>query len=150
GALASEWPLAFYRDAVARAGVRPVIPHRAVLGAAIVPERYGVLCPAKAALEERILRVLIQIGEHGVALIAWNANDVVREAAVHVERLLSRHRVRAYDGMLGVRIGWFVGDAGVCVKTAIDRLSIVDRGEPMKVSLHTIRQRIVSGIHAGE
>src|SRR5215471_11069082 len=68
-------PLALHRDARAGAGVRPVVPHRAMLGAAIVPERDRVLGPAEAALEQRILRVLIEIGENGLALVARNADD---------------------------------------------------------------------------
>ena len=35
----------------ARTRVWPVIPHRAVLGAAIVPERDGIFRPAETALE---------------------------------------------------------------------------------------------------
>src|ERR1043165_2409563 len=58
----SHRPLALHRDAGAAAGVRPVIPHRAVLGAAVVPERDGILGPAEAALEQRILRMLVEIG----------------------------------------------------------------------------------------
>src|SRR4029078_6964006 len=36
---ASHRPLALHRYPRAGAGVRPVVPHRAVLGAAVVPER---------------------------------------------------------------------------------------------------------------
>ena len=47
----SDGALALDGDARAGARVRPVIPHRAVLGAAIVPEGDRVLGPAEAALE---------------------------------------------------------------------------------------------------
>jgi CheY-like chemotaxis protein len=47
-----------------------------MLGAAIVPERDRVLGPAEAALEQRVLAVLIQIGEDRVALVARDADDV--------------------------------------------------------------------------
>ncbi len=47
----SHRPLALHRHPRAGAGVGPVVPHRAVLGAAIVPERDGVFGPAEAALE---------------------------------------------------------------------------------------------------
>src|SRR5947208_14252178 len=86
-------PLALHRDAIARTRVRPVVPHRAMLGAAIVPERDRVLGPAEAALEQRVLAVLIEIGEDRVALVARNADDVRGEAAVHVERLAVGHRM---------------------------------------------------------
>src|SRR5690242_7017524 len=58
---ASDRALALDGDARARARMRPVIPHRAVLRAAIVPEGDRVLGPAEAALEQRVLRVLIKI-----------------------------------------------------------------------------------------
>src|SRR6267378_3815640 len=84
-------PFALHRHPRARAGVRPVIPHRAVLGAAVVPERDRVLGPAEAALEQRILGVLIKIGQHRVALVAGNADQEAGEAAVDVERLVAGH-----------------------------------------------------------
>src|SRR5476651_2089586 len=83
----SHRPFALYRHPGAGAGVRPVVPHRAVLGAAVVPERDRVLAPAKAALEQRVFRVLVEIGQHGVALIAGDADDVAGKAAVDIERL---------------------------------------------------------------
>src|SRR5438034_9640660 len=83
----SHRPFALHGDAGAGAGVRPVVPHRAVLGAAVVPERDGVLAPAEAALEQRILRVLVEIGQHGVTLVAGDADDEAGEAAVDIERL---------------------------------------------------------------
>ena len=79
--------------------------------------------PAEAALEQRVLRVLIEISQHGIALVARNADDVVREAAVDVERLLSRDRMRANDRMLGARICRLVGNAGIRIKPAIDRFA---------------------------
>src|SRR5256714_12794299 len=97
-------PLALYRHAIARARVRPVVPHRAMLRAAIVPERDRVLAPAEAALEQRVLAVLIEIRENRVALVARNADDVRGEAAIDVERLAVRHRMRAHHRMLRARI----------------------------------------------
>ena len=69
--------------------VRPVVSHRAVLGAAVVPKRDRVFRPPEAALEQRAFRVLAEIDEDGVALIARNADDVAGEAAVDIERLLA-------------------------------------------------------------
>src|SRR5205823_1381791 len=67
-------------DPVAGAGVRPIIPHRVVLDAAIVPERDRVLAPAEAALEQRVGHVLIQVAQDAVALVARDAVDVAGEA----------------------------------------------------------------------
>src|ERR1041384_5113762 len=99
----SDWPLALHRDAGARPGVRPVVPHRPMLRAAIVPERDGVLGPAEAALEQRVLGVLVEVRKNRVALVARDADDVAGEAAVDVERLAARHRMGANDRMLGIR-----------------------------------------------
>src|SRR5262249_28510431 len=109
--LTSHGPFALHRDAGAGPGVRPVIPHRAVLGAAIVPERDGVLAPAEAALEQRVLRVLVQIGEHGVALVAGDPDDEPREAAVDIERFLAGHGMGAHHRMLGAGVARLVGNA---------------------------------------
>src|ERR1700710_1942968 len=100
----SHRPLALDRHPRARAGVRPVVPHRAVLGAAVVPERNGVFGPAEAALEQRVFRMLIEIGQHGVALVGGDADDVAGEAAVDVERFPGRHRMGAHHRVLGARI----------------------------------------------
>src|ERR1700730_10102697 len=63
-AASSHRPLTLHRHPAAGAGMRRVVPHRAVLGAAVVPERDGVLAPAEAALEQRVLHVLIEIIQH--------------------------------------------------------------------------------------
>src|SRR6187401_1179597 len=76
---ASHRPLALHRDARAGACVRPVVPHRAMLRAAIVPERDRVLGPAEAALEQRVLAVLIEVRQNRVALVARQADDVAGE-----------------------------------------------------------------------
>src|SRR5262245_15374044 len=55
-------PLALHRDAGAGSRVRPVIPHRAMLGAAVVPEGDRILGPAEATLKQRVFRVLVEIG----------------------------------------------------------------------------------------
>src|ERR1700733_15537488 len=89
----SHRPLALDRDAGAGAGVRPVIPHRAVLGAAVVPERDGVLGPAEAALEQRVFAMLVEIGQHRVALVARDAVDVAGGGGDGLEAPFSRPRV---------------------------------------------------------
>src|SRR5260370_40262518 len=101
----SHRPLALHGDTRAGAGVGPVVPHRAVLGAAVVPERDRVLDPAEAALEQRIFRVLVEIGQHRIALVSGYADDVTGKTAVDVERLLARHRMVAHHPVIGARIG---------------------------------------------
>src|SRR5476649_1961436 len=91
--LVSVRPVARDRDAIAAASVGPVVPHGAVLDAAIVPEGDRVLLPAEAALEQRVLHVLIEVVQDAVALVARHADQAAGEAAVHVERLLSRDRM---------------------------------------------------------
>src|SRR3569833_110351 len=86
-ALDSRRPLALHGDTGAGAGVRPVVPHRAVLCATVVPERDRVLGPAETALEQRILRMLVEIGKDRVAFVSWDADDVAGEASVDIERL---------------------------------------------------------------
>src|SRR5258705_13479883 len=107
----SHRPLALHRHPRAGAGVRPVVPHRAVLGAAVVPEGDGVFGPAEAALEQRILGVLVEIAQHPVALVPGNADDMPGETAVDVDRFLPRHRMGADHRMLGARVGRPIGDA---------------------------------------
>src|SRR5262245_48968640 len=46
--------------------MRPVVPQGSMLRAAIVPECHGVRSPSKAALEERVLQMLIEIAQHGL------------------------------------------------------------------------------------
>src|SRR5204862_3374414 len=72
GRIVLEWAVACDGYPVSRARVRPIIPHRVVLDAAIVPERDRVLGPAEAALEQRVGHVLVEITQHAVALVAWN------------------------------------------------------------------------------
>src|SRR6476620_1429717 len=109
-AAGSHRPVALHRDPVARAGVRPVIPHRVVLNAAIVPERDRVLAPAEAALEQRVGHVLVKIAQDAVAFVARQAVDIARKALVDVERLPTGHRMRAHDRVIGGRITFLVRD----------------------------------------
>src|SRR5215468_2966151 len=57
----SEWFVAGHCNPVSAARMRPVVPHGAMLDAAVVPEGNGVLAPAEAALEQRVLHVLVEI-----------------------------------------------------------------------------------------
>src|SRR5262245_26227056 len=104
--------------------MRPVIPHCAVLGAAGVPEGDRFFGPAERALEQRVLRMLVEIGEDRIALVARNACYEAGEAAVDIERLLAGYGMGADDGMLGARIALLVGDAVVGIEAAIGLLAI--------------------------
>src|SRR6266446_5728400 len=115
-------PLPLHRHPRAGARVRPVVPHRAVLGAAVVPKRDGIFRPAEAALEQRVFRVLVEIGQHGVALVAGDACYEAGEAAVDVECLLARYRMGAHDRMFGTRIVRPVGHAVIGIEPAIGLL----------------------------
>src|SRR5690242_21714266 len=110
-----------------------------MLGAAIVPEGDGVRPPAKAALEERIFHVLVEIAQHALALIDGNAGDPGGEAAIDVERLLSGDRMGAHHRMFGLRIAWPVLLAGEIEQSAIDMLAVVDCLQTGEISLHAIR-----------
>src|SRR4029079_7283807 len=128
----------------------PVIPHRPVLRAAIIPEGDRIFGPAKPALKKWVLGVLIEIGQNGIALIARNSDNVVCESTIDVQRLLSRYRMRSYNRVFSPRIGWLVGNACVCVKAAIDRLSIMHGGKQVQIVFHPVGQYVVSRVHAGE
>ena len=91
----------------------PVVPHGAVLGTAVVPEGDRVRAPTEAALEERVLRVVVEIAQDAVALVGGDTHDAPREAAIDVERLLARDRVGPDDRMLGARIALLVLDAEI-------------------------------------
>ena len=74
--------LAAHRDAVAEARLGEVIPQRIVLGAAVVPEGDRVRLPAEAALEQRVLQVLVEIAQDAGTLVVGDADDMAREEAV--------------------------------------------------------------------
>src|SRR5689334_12970331 len=99
--------------------VWPVIPHRTVLHATIVPKCYRVFPPAKATLEQRIFGKVPEVVQDGVALIARHTDDTLGEAAIDVERPLSRHRMRADHRMLSTRIAGLLGHTVVGVSAAI-------------------------------
>src|SRR6266704_39788 len=101
-------PVALYGDAVAGAGVRPIVPHRVVLDAAVVPERDRVLAPAEAALEQRVGHVLVEIAQDAVALVARDAVDVAGEALVDVERPAPGHRMGTDDRVVSKGIARLV------------------------------------------
>src|SRR5436189_2589102 len=148
--LVSERLVACDGDAISAARMGPIVPHRAMLDAAIVPEGDRVLPPAEAALEQRVLHVLVEIAQHAVALVARHADQMAREAAVDIERLAARHRMGAHHRVLGARILRLLLDAEILVEAAIDRLAVMEGGHALEIGLHAVRQRVVGGIHRGE
>src|SRR5262249_27291888 len=130
--------VAFDGDPVARAGVWPVVPHRVVLDAAVVPERDRVLLPAEAALEQWVGHVLEQVSQDAVALVARNAVDIPGEALVDVERLAAGHRMGAHHRVVGMGVALLVLDPVIGVLAAIV-LAVVPRCQPVEVGLHPVR-----------
>src|SRR2546422_9384772 len=109
------------------APLRIVVPHRVVLDAAVVPERDRAHLPPEAALELRRLDVAIEELQERVALGLRELDDPGGEPRVNVERLASRHGMRAHDGMLGLRK--HLALVLHAVAPAIDVLTLVARGE---------------------
>ena len=83
--------------------------------------------------------MLVEIGEHGVALVPGDADDVTRKAAIDVKRFFAGHRMGAHDRMLGARIGRTVGDAVISVEPAIGGFAVMQRGEAIEIGLHPLR-----------
>src|SRR5712664_2090123 len=98
-----ERPVALHGHAMAVPPLREVVPHRVVLGAAVVPERHRVDLPPEAALELGGLDVLVEEREHRRALAAGELDDPGGEGPVDEEGLAPRDRVGAHDRMLGLR-----------------------------------------------
>src|SRR5437763_787070 len=83
--------------------------------------------------EQGVFRVLVEIGQPGVALVAGDADDEAGEAAVDIECLLAGHRMGAPHRVFGARIFALVGDAVIGVEPAIGLLAVVQRGEPVEI-----------------
>src|SRR4029079_7179406 len=115
----SDRPIALDGDAVAGAGVGPVVTHRLVRYAAVDPERDRVLAPAEAALEQRVGHVLVEIVQDAGALVARDAVDIAGEPLVDVERPAPRDGVRAHHRVVGVGIALLVLDTEILVLAAI-------------------------------
>jgi hypothetical protein len=92
--------------------------------------------------------VAVQHFQDRVAFEPAQPLDPGREIAIDEECLAARHRVGADDRVLGLRKRFA---ASVVAKAAaIDRLAIVDRGQPFDELLDRRRQLVIGGIHAGE
>src|SRR5438105_3519753 len=121
------------------AHVRPVVPDRLVLRAAVVPERDRVRAPAETAGPLVAVAVLVQELEDRLALVARKLVDVRGEVGVDVDRLPARDRV-AHDHRVHAHRRAGTEHAGAVVRGA-------QAGE---VLLHPVRERVVRGVHARE
>src|SRR5215813_4378666 len=81
-------------DAIAGSHVRPIVPDRLVMRAAIVPERDRMRAPAEAAGPFRLVAMIDQESQHPLALESRQFIDLRGEVGVDVNDLL------AGDGML--------------------------------------------------
>src|SRR5262245_8130776 len=97
-------PVAADRDAVAEASVGVVVPHRAVLGAAVVPEGDRVGLPLEAHRELGRLDVAPEHLQDRIALAFAEADNAGREHPIYEQDLPARDRVGAHDRVLGTRI----------------------------------------------
>ena len=88
--------------AVAVIGV--VIPNRSVLRASVIPECDRAWPPLEAHAEFRRLDVPIEHLEHGRALAVSETDNPRCEETVDKKALLTGDRMRAKNGMFGVRI----------------------------------------------
>src|SRR5690348_389829 len=93
--------VALHRDAIARAHLREVVPHRDMLHAAIVPERNGMRLPAEPHLPVWTAAMLVKEIQDRLALRLRHILDRVREYRVHEDRLSPAHRMRADHRMFG-------------------------------------------------
>src|SRR5579871_5738379 len=118
--------------------MRPVIPHRMMLYAAIVPERDRVFLPAKPALEQRVRHVLVEILQNAGALVARYAVDVAGESLVDIECLAAGHGVGADHRMVGKGVALLVLDPVIGVLAAI-MLAVMAGGKTLEIALHRRR-----------
>ena len=80
-------------DAVHLAMLGEVIRNGVMLGAPVVPEGHRVLFPAEAALEFRLLHMLMQEGEQRVALHLLQVLDMGGEAGIDEAAYMLAHMV---------------------------------------------------------
>src|SRR5256885_13135996 len=90
----------------------------------------------------------VQHLQNRIAFEAVKTVDPGREVAVDEERFAPGDRVGAYDRMLGLRKALF--GSGVAEPATIDRLAVMDRGQPLDEPLDRRREVFVGGGHAGQ
>src|SRR5208337_2520902 len=75
------------QHAESRAHVRPIVPDREMLRAAIVPESDGMIRPAEANLPMRLFHVVEEKRKHRIALVSRQLVDVGGEPAIDEDEL---------------------------------------------------------------
>ena len=102
-------------DAIAGSHVRPIVPDRLVMRAAIVPERDRMRTPAEAAGPFRLVAMIDQESQHPVALESRQFIDLRGEVGVDVNNLL------AGDGIRAQNLLCCTTQALICIPSAIRR-----------------------------
>ena len=110
-----------------------------MLGAAVVPHRDRVRFPAEAEGPFGLGAVLDQEGEQVLALARRELLDADGEGFVDVEKLAPALGMADDDG---------VGRARRPLAEHAD--PVMQRGQPLQIRFHTLGQRVVGGVHAGE
>src|ERR1700722_17793975 len=95
--------VAHHRDAIARADLREVVPHRDMLHTPIVPERHRVRLPAEADLPVRAAAMLVEEVEDRAALCLRHVLDRMGDHRTDADRLPPGDRMGADHWMLGAR-----------------------------------------------
>ena len=136
---------------MAFAGVRPVIPDREMLCAAIVPDRDIVLTPAVANLIIGVPRVLEEELQNGAAFLRIEFADACSEHRIHEDNAATGFRMRGDHGVFGARIDFSrLGHAGVAATIIMLRikLRLIEpetpgwRGEPVPGGIPAGTERV--------
>ena len=142
-------------DALHVTTLRIIIVHRVMLRRAIVPYRDGVQVPVMAELIFRHESLLKQNVEQRTALGFFHTVDGNCELRIDEQRLSSRHRMNAYDGMQDRRIFQlellqFLALLQRFAEQGTERLHVMDRVQPGNILLHLIAEAFIGGRHADE
>src|SRR5436190_7380858 len=128
---------AFHLHAIARTDVRPVVPHRLVMGATVVPERNGVRRPAEAAGPFRLVAVIDEKRQHALAFEARQFVDMGSEVLIDVDHLAAGYGMTRDDGMHRDR------------RTGPEHArAVMGRGEAREIGFHPIGKRLIGRVHA--
>ena len=135
-----DWRLAtFDLHAVSRSDIRPVIPNRLVMRAAIVPERDRVAAPAEAAGPFRFITVIDKELQDAITLEAGKFIYVGREISIDIYDFASRNRMPCDD--------WMNRDRRTRTKNSG---AVMCRRQAFQILLHARRKCLIGRVHAGE
>src|SRR5713101_3052096 len=142
-ALARARPLgAFDKHPIARAHVRPIVPDRIMLGAAIVPECDRMRRPAETHVPMRPRDMVVKEFQHAAAFSRRHFVNVTGELAIDEQCLAAAFRMTTDDGVNG---DWI--DIGVLVKAA---RTVMRCGLALQIRLHRGTQFLVSLVSGGK